>query len=223
MTSGLLILSTPSEFDVLCGRDKQSFGHPGNQRFREIVQQQRDVYQQARKRADKNAITKRVIGMILEKGIFLKLVKGGGWTPLDDDEVYEKVSHALRGAKSLGKKGEKRDQRRKSSKLSTPPPELQAIMHSSFNEIRARQKLIFQNLLLLHCNVTDIPNVVSDGSSCCGSDDATLCSRESQVAQRCSAPASDDEHEGTWMDAGLQLDPESDFELFDAAEFFVEV
>jgi hypothetical protein len=94
-------LAALSPYDVLCGRSSESFGHEGNRRFREIVRQHRDMYREATRRSDKNAITRAVIGEIHDiGGRFLRLdARGKRWLTLESDEVYEKVSHALRGSK----------------------------------------------------------------------------------------------------------------------------
>lgn len=92
------------EWDVLCGRHnkhKHSTAHPGNQRFRSVVQSYCEEYQSTKMRCEKTRITKEVISIIQGDGG--RFLKPGGiaaqWIPLNSAQVYEKVSHALRSAK----------------------------------------------------------------------------------------------------------------------------
>jgi hypothetical protein len=164
-----------SPFDVLCGRSSESYGHEGNQRFREIVRQHRDGYREASRRSDKSAITRAVIGEVHDAGgRFLKLdARGSGWLPLESGGVYEKVSHALRGSKppaaaaaspSSGKakeekppaqktrhrKSRKRAPRRRSTPLRATDPSGAAESRerqASFNQTLERQQSLFRTLL----------------------------------------------------------------------------
>ena len=59
-TAGLEAITTPGTWDILCGRGK-SAAHPGNQRFRQIIQSRRDEYQRAVRRDDKTKITFEIV------------------------------------------------------------------------------------------------------------------------------------------------------------------
>jgi hypothetical protein len=99
--------------DVLFGRDKSAHHHPGNKRFRSIVQAYRETYQNATRRGEKNRITNDIIGLVRDHGgRFLRKydetlatdtprrVGDCCWVEVKDSAViYEKVSHALRSAK----------------------------------------------------------------------------------------------------------------------------
>jgi hypothetical protein len=94
------VVITPA--DVLSGRYNYSFNHPGNNYFRDLIQENREAYQTAPRRAIKNRITNTVIRLVREEprcGRFLKLNGANEWEVMTDEDVYEKVSHALRGAK----------------------------------------------------------------------------------------------------------------------------
>jgi hypothetical protein len=91
-----------SSADVLSGRYNYSFNHPGNNYFRDLIQDNREAYQSAPRRAVKNRITNTVIRLVRDEprsGRFLKLNGSNQWEVMTDEDVYEKVSHALRGAK----------------------------------------------------------------------------------------------------------------------------
>jgi hypothetical protein len=92
---------TVTSVDVLSGRYNYSFNHEGNNFFRDAIQDNREEYQAASRRAVKNQITQSVIKLVQAErgGRFLKLNDTNQWEVMSDDMVYEKVSHALRGSK----------------------------------------------------------------------------------------------------------------------------
>lgn len=88
------------EYDVLLGRSKVAHGNPGNKRFRELIQAFRCEYQRAKVRQQKTSLVKKIIHMISGKGgRFLKYNEEMGWYQVDEQETYDKVSHALRSAR----------------------------------------------------------------------------------------------------------------------------
>jgi hypothetical protein len=86
--------------DVLCGRDKLSYAHVGNKRFRHIIVMNREVYQTGPSK-NKTSITCDIITMVREYGgRFLKLDETTGeFQELSEHYIRDKVSHALRSAK----------------------------------------------------------------------------------------------------------------------------
>jgi hypothetical protein len=93
--------STPHHpFDVLCGKDKETRDHSGNMNFRTMVQEYREVYQNAA-RGKKYEITCEFAAIIAKQGgRFLKFdANQNRWVPAEKDMVKEKISHALRSAK----------------------------------------------------------------------------------------------------------------------------
>jgi hypothetical protein len=154
-----------SQFDVLCGRSSESYAHTGNTRFRDIVQQRREEYRSATRRSDKNLITKQVIQFVQGPGgRFLRFDAHVGWTPLSDEDMYEKVSHALRGSmgssasKAQGKahpQARKPTKGRGAARRKAPPPTSGAessqptgvVEEQAFREVAAAQQSFFQALL----------------------------------------------------------------------------
>ena len=86
-----------SSDDVLCGRGGGTNVHPGNRRFRDLVNASRRAYLKARKN-DKPAISRSIVSAIREmNGRFLKKdEKSGLWHEIGDDGAREKTSQALR-------------------------------------------------------------------------------------------------------------------------------
>ena len=90
-----------TEFDVYCGRDKRNHSHPGNKRFRDLIQANRDRYQNAALREYKTRITSDIIDMVHSYGgRFLRLDEASNtWYQVDGAYIHDKVSHALRSAR----------------------------------------------------------------------------------------------------------------------------
>jgi hypothetical protein len=109
---------TVTSVDVLSGRYNYSFNHEGNNFFRDAIQDNREEYQAASRRAVKNQITQSVIRLVQAErgGRFLKLNDKNQWEVMSDDMVYEKVSHALRGSKKkyMQSKKSQKDKNKKS-------------------------------------------------------------------------------------------------------------
>jgi hypothetical protein len=175
--------------DVLSGRDKQAFGHEGNNYFRDLVQINREAYQGSRRRADKNAITKKVIGLIQDNnGRFLKQGKDNQWAVMSDEMIYEKVSHALRGAKSPtsrtssgGSSAVSSSSASAGSRRSAAPSK---IAMNQLGKVMGLQRAIFERLVRdgRHAAAAhDAVNVVSD-SSLCGDDDASSAQEAAEAA-----------------------------------------
>jgi len=101
-TSGLIPPSTEgikfySRNDVLCGRGGGTNVHPGNRRFRDLINAHRRAYLKARKN-DKPNISRSIVRTVREmNGRFLKKDdKLGLWFEIGDDGAREKTSQALR-------------------------------------------------------------------------------------------------------------------------------
>mmetsp|Transcript_58172 Transcript_58172/g.142233 ORF Transcript_58172/g.142233 Transcript_58172/m.142233 type:complete len:322 (-) Transcript_58172:1941-2906(-) len=138
-----------SSKDVLCGRDRVSHAHIGNKKFRKLIEELRQSYQNAPSRDIKTQITCQVISTIHnEGGRFLKLVNekqfGSGeqprWEEVSDQYAREKVSHALRSAKDPHRPKVKK---RRQMKEYVPTPEEESLFQDTF----ADQQQIFRSMI----------------------------------------------------------------------------
>jgi hypothetical protein len=130
--------------DVLCGRDKLSYAHVGNKRFRHIIAMNREAYQiAAPSRAEKTSITSETITMVRASGgRFLKFDETTGeFRELGEYYIHEKVSHALRSAKDPSRPCIKK--RHELQKCHVPTPEEDALFQETWRE----QQRIFQSLV----------------------------------------------------------------------------
>jgi hypothetical protein len=91
----------PNQDDVLFGRGKTVVEHPGNTRFRQVV----DVYMnqyEAAGRLEKTCIAEIIVRMVKDSsGRFLKREDGGEWEEVDDATARKKVAHAFRNRRKL--------------------------------------------------------------------------------------------------------------------------
>jgi len=130
--------------DVLCGRDKVSHSHPGNHRFRKIVELYRESYQKAPSREEKTRITSKVMEVIRSsqpQGRFLKYDDDTQrYFDVGDKYAHEKVSHALRSAKDPNRPKPKRVR-------VVPKRELTANEQEMCERVYQEQQKIFQALV----------------------------------------------------------------------------
>jgi len=109
LESSILIVNSKNigTKDVLCGRDKLSFGHCGNKRFRVVIDMYRERYQNATLKEDKTKIIMEIVSLISQSGgRFLKRIEdeSDSWCLANHQVTREKVSHALRSNKHRRRK-----------------------------------------------------------------------------------------------------------------------
>lgn len=134
--------TVPQTNDILCGRDREAYGHAGNRTFRSLISFYRDEYQHAKARDIKTGITREIIDSIREcGGRFLKKDEHTDvWCEVGDDYAHEKVSHALRSAKDPERKSQPKRHKAKDH----PPTQEQ---DDDFQRLFADQQHLFRQLL----------------------------------------------------------------------------
>ncbi|KAI2505495.1 adenylyl/guanylyl cyclase [Fragilaria crotonensis] len=95
-------LFSPGEYDVVCGKGKTCFLHPGNRRFRKLVAKFLDRYSEATTKLEKSAIVSSIIQTVRSQspdGGFIKLDPATGmWQEVGDHLAREKVGQTIRDA-----------------------------------------------------------------------------------------------------------------------------
>uniref|UniRef100_A0A7S3KW51 DUF6824 domain-containing protein n=1 Tax=Amphora coffeiformis TaxID=265554 RepID=A0A7S3KW51_9STRA len=90
----------PRPHDVLCGRGGSINSHPGNERFRQLVDKRKRVYLTARFKREKRLIASSIVSEIRAldpPGRFLQMEKSSGlWKDIGDEKARDKTSQALR-------------------------------------------------------------------------------------------------------------------------------
>jgi hypothetical protein len=86
----------PGPYDVICARGKAAYDHPGNQRFRDMVQQHQVDYANASTKHDKSKIVSLIVNTVRQSspnGGFVKQMDGPGgyWVEVGDRAAKEKV------------------------------------------------------------------------------------------------------------------------------------
>ena len=91
-------VKVPADNDVLCGRGGSINSHPGNERFRTLVEKRKRVYLTARFKREKRLIASSIVSEIRAiNGRFLQRdPKSGLWKDIGDEKARDKTSQALR-------------------------------------------------------------------------------------------------------------------------------
>lgn len=101
-------ISIPKRMDVLLGRGKVIQEHPGNLRYRHLIETSRERYETSSK-FEKTAVAEVIVKLIKESsGRFLKQDDDGtGWVEVTDEIAREKVAHAFRNRRKVKAGGSK--------------------------------------------------------------------------------------------------------------------
>lgn len=93
-------VTVPGPHDVLLGRGRNLQNHPGNRRFRMLIDRHLDRYDAADKQ-DKTILGYTIVRIVHETGgRFLRDVDGAGYVEVDDDVARPKVAHCFRSQRS---------------------------------------------------------------------------------------------------------------------------
>jgi len=88
----------PGPMDVICARGSAVYNHPGNKRFRDIIQMNLKRYSEARNKMEKSQIVSVIVASIRTaspEGGFIKL-ESGWWYEVGDHIAREKVGQSFR-------------------------------------------------------------------------------------------------------------------------------
>lgn len=104
----------PSEYDVVCGKGRLAFNHPGNQRFRQTIKDNLERYSEAESKLHKSAIVDEIVVLVRKESVKGGFVRqdGDAWYEIGDHHAREKVGHGFREA-LIKMNPEKKEQRRK--------------------------------------------------------------------------------------------------------------
>jgi hypothetical protein len=116
---------SPTEMDVCCGRGKCNWNHPGNIKFRNLIQSSVELYTLAPTKSKKTAVVVSLVdGIRAQGGCFLKQNSSGNWFDIGDQQARDKVGHSLRDqANSQARQKNKHEAIKKvfQKKTATPP------------------------------------------------------------------------------------------------------
>jgi hypothetical protein len=86
----------PSEYSVICGRGKASYGHTGNHRLRMLASMFVEKYSQSGCNKHKSSIAANIVTITRERGGFFCKYEKGAWFEVGDHFAREKVSAMFR-------------------------------------------------------------------------------------------------------------------------------
>ena len=102
----IVMKETPGVNDVLCGRGNFIHLHPGNAKFRQLVEKHKRVYLSARFKKEKRFIAESIVseirnlhppGRFLSRSTKHKNKKKSCWVDVGDEKARDKTLQALRG------------------------------------------------------------------------------------------------------------------------------
>lgn len=87
-----------TSFDILCGRDKQTYNHIANRRFRFVTAVNVERYKNLTTRRDKSMMVQSVYSQIIKAGgrFLVKRPHDQYYIPVSEVVAREKISHSLR-------------------------------------------------------------------------------------------------------------------------------
>lgn len=124
----MVFISTPSDIDILCAKDKTYSKHPGNLKYRELIEEHAQSYTNESSKQIKMKVTKHIVEHLEALGArFLRRIQGQDvcWEEITTQEARDKISHALRfcaGNMLLGKKPSVILRASSTEPPATPPP-----------------------------------------------------------------------------------------------------
>lgn len=93
------IIYDPEDMDILCGRDRNYYNHPGNRIYRQMIAQQSLNYISQSSKIDKMKITKSIVQTMQShhgSRFIRRRDHSESWEVLSDTQARDKTSHALR-------------------------------------------------------------------------------------------------------------------------------
>eukprot|EP00547_Thalassionema_nitzschioides_P001936 CAMPEP_0194200888 /NCGR_PEP_ID=MMETSP0156-20130528/1318_1 /TAXON_ID=33649 /ORGANISM="Thalassionema nitzschioides, Strain L26-B" /LENGTH=407 /DNA_ID=CAMNT_0038925957 /DNA_START=410 /DNA_END=1633 /DNA_ORIENTATION=+ len=96
--------ASAKEWDIISGRGGKSNHHPGNKRFRQVVDEMKNKYRTTNVKTDKTALSKAIVDYVESYGgrfLTKKNAKGGHYRVMTKAESRKKTSQALRETKEL--------------------------------------------------------------------------------------------------------------------------
>eukprot|EP00523_Entomoneis_sp_CCMP467_P023275 CAMPEP_0168830644 /NCGR_PEP_ID=MMETSP0727-20121128/1636_1 /TAXON_ID=265536 /ORGANISM="Amphiprora sp., Strain CCMP467" /LENGTH=361 /DNA_ID=CAMNT_0008883879 /DNA_START=66 /DNA_END=1151 /DNA_ORIENTATION=- len=140
---------SPGEHDVICGRGKQVYQHEGNVRFRSLVAERMNEYDEAESKAEKTMIVSQIIDHVRNSdppGGFVRFEEGA-WYEVGDFVAREKVGtqfrdllHTKYKSSTISKKNRKKSKERQQQRVqvqdrqSSGDEQMEALHHSMGSE-----------------------------------------------------------------------------------------
>eukprot|EP00977_Amphora_coffeiformis_P000823 scaffold175_cov177-Amphora_coffeaeformis.AAC.25 len=158
------LVHDPKPEDIICGRGSKG-SHPGNKRFRQIVMEQRDLYQKATKREEKTKITLDIVQRLMSckkpARFLLRDTKSNCWYDVGFEYAKEKVSHALRSRPTEDKRKRSKPKKKAKRKPSFSP-ELEGLVKGMITD----QQSLLQSMIDKEISAPPKPKKPSSWTMC---------------------------------------------------------
>lgn len=183
----------PGQSDILCGRCKVVFNHPGNRRFRGVLRKNLPRYDAISGRTTVAALISEITSHIMQ-GLGFKFLKrqGTGWIELDAKEARKKVGHALRDMSAAQKEvSANRKNLIKSKKIKVSIPKRLEEVEGCGNgtEDESASLFVTSSNLLGASFFSDVPVVSEDEESTLTTEDDSTQSSRSLSFERTIVPS----------------------------------
>lgn len=111
-----VVVGVPARNDVLSGKGRAIQNHIGNMRFRQLIQDCRNTYDNA-DYDEKKTLTLEVLGIVKQSGGRFLIEAEVGWVEVDDETARKKIGNTFRGIRKLeGRKEDKTERKNKSER-----------------------------------------------------------------------------------------------------------
>ena len=134
-------------FDVLSGRDKQSFNHIGNRRFRVVIGMNLQRYLDTKSRYERSEMILAFVRELRSEAHirFLKR-RGSKYIELDEKQSREKVGHALRDAAAQARAQQNQNQQKHQRRNPVSRSKLSRQKHQQQKQEKLQQENKNQNV-----------------------------------------------------------------------------
>lgn len=137
ITNSIPLVGLPTDADIICGRGRGVWTHPGNLKFKLLIEHNLQAYAQAERRKEKSLIINHVLDTMMLSGARFVKKERSVWYVIDEKEAREKTAHAMRDflKRRRQEQGQEHinDKKRKRDKQEQSPPDwtnFEPSMHS---------------------------------------------------------------------------------------------
>lgn len=144
--------NTSNEYDVVCGRGRSTYVHPGNKRFRVIIERNIEKYSNATSRLEKSQVVSDICKEVRRKGDFVQRSPDGQSIKVTERMAREKCGQGLRDslhnkyrsstqAKQVRRKNDLEEEAAKISNVIRSNEEIGSVLDQLKGDLKARDDL----------------------------------------------------------------------------------
>lgn len=96
IANAIPLVGLPTDADIICGRGRGIWSHPGNLKFKYLIESNLHAYSQTVRRKEKSVIINHVLDTTILMGARFVKKEQNVWYAVDEKEAREKTAHAMR-------------------------------------------------------------------------------------------------------------------------------